>query len=181
MYNKEEEIIHFVFKAFYGMDRVKEKIPLSFHSILVGNMLKNENLPEDIVYIGYLHDIIEDTSYTYEDLLNKFGKNIADGVLSVSENKEIKKYRERKENFINNLKNCNNNILYIELADKLHNLLSDYSLFEKYGKEELYSEADKYEDTKWYYLEFKKLFNERINNNSDMLKRFNEIVDIYFK
>ena len=39
MYELEEEIIHFVFKAFDGLKRKKEAIDLSFHSILVGNML----------------------------------------------------------------------------------------------------------------------------------------------
>ena len=39
MYTKEEDVIHFVFMAFKGMKRKKEDIDLSFHSIMVGNML----------------------------------------------------------------------------------------------------------------------------------------------
>ena len=35
---------------------------------MVGNMLKNIGCSENIVYTGYLHDIIEDTKYSYEDL-----------------------------------------------------------------------------------------------------------------
>ena len=74
MYDVEEDIIHFVFLAFEGLKRKKENIDLAFHSIMVGNMLKNLGCDEEIVYIGYLHDIIEDTKYTYEDLLNRYGK-----------------------------------------------------------------------------------------------------------
>lgn len=40
MYNQEEKIIHFVFLAFDGLRRKKENIALSFHSIMVGTMLK---------------------------------------------------------------------------------------------------------------------------------------------
>ena len=68
MYELEEDIIHFVFMAFNNLKRAKEDISLAFHSIMVGNMLKNLGCDEEIVYIGYLHDIIEDTKYTYEDL-----------------------------------------------------------------------------------------------------------------
>ena len=76
MYELEEDIIHFVFKAFLGLKRKKEDIDLSFHSIMVGNMLKNIGCDEETIFIGYLHDVIEDTKYTYEDILEKYDKNI---------------------------------------------------------------------------------------------------------
>ena len=49
MYKLEEEIIHFVFLAFNGMKRKKENIDLSFHSIMVGIMLKNIGCDEKTV------------------------------------------------------------------------------------------------------------------------------------
>lgn len=58
MYTSEEKILHFIFIAFQGMKRKKENIDLVFHSVMVGNMLKNINSSEVIVNTGYLHDII---------------------------------------------------------------------------------------------------------------------------
>ena len=179
MYNREEEIIHFIFKAFDGLRRIKEDIDLVFHSVMVGNMLKNINCDEQTIYIGYLHDVIEDTNYTYDDLLNKYGKKIADGVLSLSEDKSIHDYKERKTNFINKIENADKNILLVELADKLQNLLSDYDLFIKAGKESLITEADNYENLKWYYKKLQKLFNDKLDNNQ-LLDRYNNIVNLYF-
>lgn len=179
MYTKEEEIIHFVFKAFKDLKRKKEDIELSFHSIMVGNMLKNINCDEQIIYIGYLHDIIEDTKYDYNYLLNKYGKNIADGVLSLSEDKNILDYKERKMKFIEQISNISSELLVVEIADKLQNLVSDYNLFLENGKDSLVTESDNYENTKWYYLELQKIFNSRITNNK-LLDRYNEIVNIYF-
>ena len=69
MYTKEEEAIRLVVKAFEGMKRQKEDINLSIHSILVGNLLKNNGCSSDIVISGYLHDIIEDTNYDYDYLV----------------------------------------------------------------------------------------------------------------
>ena len=180
MYELEEDIIHFVFLAFEGLKRKKEDISLAFHSIMVGNMLKNIGCNEETIYIGYLHDIIEDTKYTYKDLLNRYGKKIADGVLQLSEDKYIDDYVERKKEFLKRLEKANDNILTIELADKLQNLISDYSQYKIKGKEFLVTEANNYNELKWYYLELKKLFKKRIKNNR-LLERYNQVVYEYFE
>ncbi len=179
MYTKEEEIIHFLFIAFNNLKRKKEDIDLVFHSIMVGIMLKNISCDEDTVYIGYLHDVIEDTKYTYNDILNKFGKNIADGVRILSENQTIKDYVERKANFVSKLRNADENILLVEVADKLQNLISDYNLYLKNGKNALITEADNFDNLKWYYLELQKIFNEKLSKNT-LLDRFNKMIKEYF-
>ena len=180
MYELEEDIIHFVFLAFEGLKRKKENIDLAFHSIMVGNMLKNIGCNEETIYIGYLHDIIEDTKYTYEDLLDRYGKKIADGVLVLSENQNIADYVERKKEFLNRLEKANDDILIVEIADKLQNLISDYEQYKIYGKDFLITEANNFDELKWYYLELKNLFNSRISKNQ-LLKRYNEIVFEYFE
>ena len=143
-------------------------------------MLKNIGCDEETVFIGYLHDIIEDTKYTYNDILEKFGKNIADGVLQLSEDKSILDYVDRKKEFIKQLKKVNDNLIVVEIADKLQNLISDYEQYKIKGKEFLITEANNYDELKWYYLELKKLFNKRINNNH-LLERYNQIVYEYFE
>ena len=180
MYELEEDIIHFVFKAFFGLKRKKEDIDLSFHSIMVGNMLKNIGCDEETIFIGYLHDVIEDTKYTYEDILEKYGKKIADGVLQLTEDKNITNYIDRKKEFIKRLETATDNIIVVEIADKLQNLISDYEQYKIRGKEFLVTEANNYDALKWYYLELKKLFNKRINNNH-LLERYNQIVSEYFE
>lgn len=179
MYTKEEEIIHYIFIAYQGQKRKKEDIEVCFHSIMVGNMLKNLNCDEETIYIGYLHDIIEDTNYTYEDLLKKYDQKIADGVLMLTEDKTISNYVERKKNFLEKLSKIDNKLLLVELADKLQNLLSDYNLFIEKGKESLITECDTFDELQWYYLELKKLFNSKLENNI-LLERYNKIVDLYF-
>ena len=180
MYELEEYIIHFVFKAFDGLRRKKEDIPLVFHSIMVGNMLKNNGCEETTVYIGYLHDVIEDTNYTYNDLLNRYGKEIADGVLELSEDQSIKDYIVRKKEFLKRLENANENIIMVELADKLQNLVSDYEQYKEKGKDFLVTDANNYDITKWFYLELKLLFNKKLSKNH-LLDRYNKIVMEYFE
>lgn len=78
------------------------------------------------------------------------------------------------------MKTYNNNFILVELADKLQNLVSDYSLFLSLGKDALPSEAKTYEEIKWFYTELKKIFNEKLEENS-LLERYNDIYEKYFK
>ena len=180
MYTKEEQAINFVVKAFENKKRIKEDINLSFHSISVGFMLKNIGCDEETVLSGLLHDIIEDTDYDYEYLKENYGKKIADNVLVVSEDMNITDWKERKQAFIDNLYNQDKNVVLVEFADKLHNLLSDYKLWTKNGKDAIATLKTTYEDNKWFYLEMLKLFENRLEKN-ELLDRYKKICEIYFE
>lgn len=179
MYNMEEKAIRLVIKAFENKKRIKEDINLSVHSITVGFMLKEMGCNEKTVVSGLLHDIIEDTDYDYKYLEENFGKEIADNVLIVSEDMNITNFKQRKRVFIDNMYKQNENIILIELADKLHNLLSDYDAWKIKGKDAISTLDISYDDNKWYYLEMQKLFNNKLKPNQ-LLYRYNKIIDIYF-
>ncbi len=179
MYTLEEKAIHFVFKAFAGKKRNKQDIDSAVHSISVGYMLKDLHASETTIISGLLHDIIEDTDYDYEYILEHFGEEIADNVLMVTENIGIENYKERKTEFINRMNKASDEVVLLELADKLHNLISDYNLYLEDGKDIFTSSKVSFEDKQWYYLSFRKLFNRRLKEN-ELLKRYNVITDIYF-
>lgn len=180
MYTLEEEAIRLVIKAFEGQKRLKEDINTAVHSITVGFMLKEIGANRSTVIGGLLHDIIEDTKYDYEYIKNIYGKEIADLVAAVSENQSIPIWKERKIEFLEKMQNKSKDVLLIELADKYHNLLSDYETWEKEGNESLKTTVASYEENKWYYLEMKKLFNEKLDDNP-LLQRYNQICQIYFE
>ncbi len=179
MYTKEEEAIRFIVKAFENKKRQKEDINSSFHSIGVGFMLKSIGCDEETVLTGLLHDVIEDTQYDYNYIKENYGKKVADNVLSISEDESIINLADRETKFIDNLNNVNDNIVLVEIADKLHNLLSDYEIWKAKGKEAFYTANSSYEVAKRKYLKYQELFNTRISNNQ-LLDRFNYLVNLYF-
>lgn len=77
---------------------------------------------KDIEAAAYLHDTLEDTDTTYEELLDMFGKVTADMVMELTSDKEeIKKigktsYLQRK------MQRMSSYALVIKLVDRLHNL-----------------------------------------------------------
>jgi len=81
----------------------------------------------------WLHDTLEDTPTTYSDLLHYFGREVADIVLAVSENKSIKDWRKRKDQYLKNVF-ANDKAVIVAWADKMHNTkglaeLTDFSMF----------------------------------------------------
>jgi guanosine-3',5'-bis(diphosphate) 3'-pyrophosphohydrolase len=177
MENRMEKAIKLVFIAHKGQMRRNANIEFSYHPISVGMMLQAYGCNEDIIITGLLHDLIEDTKYDYNYIKEHFTETIANNVLALSEDKTISDFKKRKETFINNLYNLNDDLIIVELFDKMHNLISDYELHQEIGSQ-IYN--NNYDDIKWYYLEMLKLFKIKIKDQK-LISRYLELVNHYFK
>lgn len=106
------------------------EIPIYTHSIRVYNLLKKYNLSEDIQIAWLLHDIIEDSEITFDDLSNIwFNENIIKLVWLATDNYKIKDKDRRWENLINNLiKSWNKGAWCIKIADLSDNIMQPYNL-----------------------------------------------------
>lgn len=98
-------------------------IPYIVHPVEVMYILKEEGFDEDTVISGLLHDTVEDTKTTINEIEEKFNKTIANYVNALSEDKS-KHWVERKKEHLNDVKNSCLNVKAIFLADKLANLRS---------------------------------------------------------
>ena len=97
------------------------------HCAEVGIQLSKWNMDRDVVIAGLLHDTLEDTEITKEDLIEHFSEEISDLVEGVSKLSDIKfNSREQKqaENFMKMFLSVAKDIrvIIIKFADRLHNL-----------------------------------------------------------
>jgi len=81
--------------------------------------IKNPNI---LVLCALLHDSIEDTPATYEDIKNNFGTEIADGVLSLTKNTELPSKSEQMKDSISRIKKQPNEVWMVKLCDRITNL-----------------------------------------------------------
>lgn len=88
------------------------------HHLLVVGLVKDS----DTLIAALLHDSIEDTQTTYEEILSQFGAKVALMVLEVTDDRSLPKKR-RKELQIINAPFKSLGATQIKLADKWHNLL----------------------------------------------------------
>src|SRR3989337_3622900 len=78
---------HFAAKAHKGQKRVSGE-PYINHCLAVAIILAELHVPPVVVAAGLLHDTVEDTSVTLQDLLSEFGEDVAklvDGVTKLSQ------------------------------------------------------------------------------------------------
>lgn len=118
-------------KAHEGQFR-KTGEPYIIHPLAVKKILEEWGMDEDTVIAGILHDTVEDTNLTLNDIKKEFGESVAflvDGVtkLSTARNgmRDIDTYLpETKDNFLRLMIALGDDIrvLIIKLADRLHNL-----------------------------------------------------------
>ena len=71
---KLDYAILFATKAHDGQRRKTDNVDMIFHPFTVGMMLQREGMTDETVIAGILHDVVEDTSYTLQDIETLFGK-----------------------------------------------------------------------------------------------------------
>ena len=97
--------------------------PYINHPIALANVLANEGGIDDerVLIAAVLHDTIEDTETTEQELVREFGREIADIVLEVSDDKSLSR-EERKLLQIEHALHISRRAKLVKLADKICNL-----------------------------------------------------------
>ncbi len=78
--------------------------------------------PDLLVQCALLHDVIEDTEKTYDDILTEFGKAVADGVLALSKNVNLSGKTEQMKDSLKRIKQQAKEVWMVKLSDRITNL-----------------------------------------------------------
>lgn len=104
------------------------QIPYVTHLVAVMMILRDYTSDEDTLVAALLHDTLEDTDYTADELVADFGEDVANLVLTVTEpimDGEVKiPWLENKKAYADQLRKGANEAVMIAAADKIHNFRS---------------------------------------------------------
>ncbi|MBN2531579.1 MAG: HD domain-containing protein [Spirochaetales bacterium] len=161
--------IEYAAKAHKGQFRKGTRIPYIFHPVNVAQRLLEHNYPDDLVIAGLLHDTIEDTPVTADDIRKKFGDAIADLVIGASEKNRKETWENRKKETLEKLKTAPHDLLILSCADKLDNICSIKRDLRKLGESlwERFNQPG--EKQKWYYKNLAQLFKQRLKEFDSFL------------
>lgn len=134
--NKISRAIRFAIKTHEVYQKQKRKgkdIPYITHPLTVGLILSRAGASEDVIAAGILHDTIEDSvpekEVTHALLAKRFGTNVADLVLSVTEIYKALSWDERKTAALVSIRSYSHDSLLVKSADIISNaceLVEDY-------------------------------------------------------
>ncbi len=74
------------------------------------------------VQCAILHDVIEDTESSYEDVQQKFGTPVADGVMALTKNDELPTKEAKMKDSLSRIKQQPKEIWMVKLGDRITNL-----------------------------------------------------------
>ena len=131
-YMSKEEV-DLVMKAYeYAKDMHKDQKrksgePYIIHPVNVAIILADLDMDIETIIAALLHDVVEDTSATYDDVKKMFGEdvaNIVDGVTKLNKLNYKSSEAFQAENLRKMILAMNNDIrvIIVKLADRLHNL-----------------------------------------------------------
>lgn len=153
-----DKAIHFAVKAHEGQYRKFGETPYILHPMEVSTIIATMTDDPEVIASGFLHDTVEDTPVTPEEIRTNFGPRIYQLVMSETEDKMSDRpadetWKERKQDSLLALQNTKSlDVKILWVADKLSNLRSFCREFLKRGPaiwEDTHQSDPK--EQEWYY------------------------------
>ena len=153
-----ERAVAFAAEAHMGAFRKATRIPYIVHPMEAAAIVATLTDDEEILAAAVLHDVVEDTGHSAEEIREKFGERVARLVLAESENKRTEQsatatWKVRKQETLDFLNGpAMREEKMIALGDKLSNMRQIYRDYSTIEDEvwERFNQKDKAEH-EWYY------------------------------
>jgi (p)ppGpp synthase/HD superfamily hydrolase len=146
-----EQAIEFAAYAHRNQKRKGTGIPYISHPFAVAMILQRAGCDEEVIVAGILHDTLEDTETTEEQLLTRFGSVVLEIVKGCSEPDKEASWEDRKRHTLEDLKHATLAIRQVSCADKLHNIRSIQQDLAAHGEDAWSRFKRGRESQAWYY------------------------------
>jgi (p)ppGpp synthase/HD superfamily hydrolase len=150
-------------RAHHRQVRKGTEIPYIVHPLAVAGLLIRAQCPEHMVIAALLHDVLEDTPITVEEIQSRFGRKVSELVTAVSEPDKKAPWEKRKAHTIQYLGDqAGDEVILVALADKLDNIRAIREGLETDG-EMFWARFNRpREKQKWYYQRLDEVFAKRV-------------------
>ena len=143
--------ISMALEAHRDQKRKGTDLPYVTHPLAVGMILAKTGCADAVIAAGILHDTVEDTPVTLDEIRGSFGERVASIVSGASEPDKSLPWEDRKGHTVDYLKSASLEVRLVTCADKLHNIRTMASEFQKVGDTLWERFRRGREDQAWYY------------------------------
>lgn len=164
------DAIEFAVKAHRGQYRKGTNLPYILHPLAVARILMEHDCPEELAIAALLHDTVEDTPVTLDEIRKRFGERVAWLVQQVSEPEKSEAWENRKRHTLEHLRTAPMEVLLLACADKLDNIRAIRDDYERLG-EAIWRRFKRGKGSQaWYYRALADLFLERMRDDAVGIK-----------
>ncbi len=180
--NTIDKAITFAARAHSGQFRKGTRIPYIVHPLGVARIIIQCFCPEHVTIAGILHDTVEDTPVTIEEIGQKFGRDVAALVDAATEPDKNDTWEIRKRHTIEMVQTLSDEAAILVLADKLDNIRAIREDLEINGEAVWDRFKRPRERQQWYYESLAAAFDGRSadQQTQSLLKHFKTEVDRVF-
>ncbi len=143
--------IEFAARAHAGQYRKGTRLPYIVHPLAVASILIEAGCPEAMVVAALLHDTVEDTAVTLDDIRGTFGDEVVRLVEAASEPDQGARWEQRKRHTMEHLHTAPADVLLLACADKLDNIRSIRRDLDLHGDVAWSRFSRPMEKQRWYY------------------------------
>lgn len=119
-------------KAHATQVRKSDGSPYVVHPIMVAHLLARHGFSDTVTAAAVVHDVLEDTDVSREELTAALGEEVVRIVRGVSEDTTLP-WEERKERYAEVIGQSDASVKAVSIGDKIHNLESLLEAYEKQG------------------------------------------------
>ena len=181
-----ERAIQFAVFAHAGTKRKGKERPYILHPIEAMTIAASLTEDEDVLAAAVLHDVVEDTNLSEQDIEREFGPRVRTLVMAESEDKmkelsAASSWKMRKQATINHLAGLDRNAKIICLGDKLANIREMARDYRMIGDAlwDRFNQKDKNEHA-WYYRSICDVLEAEFGATS-MIREYRELLKEVFE
>jgi (p)ppGpp synthase/HD superfamily hydrolase len=120
--------------AHAGQRRKDDGSPYISHPVAVAQVLREAGFREQMIAAALLHDVVEDTELSTEEVAERFCDEVAELVDALSEDAGIEDFEERKRAHREQVEEAGREAVAIYIADKLSNLKDMRAIYAQEGE-----------------------------------------------
>lgn len=146
-----EKAFRFAEEKHRGHTRKGEDVPYLTHLVTVSIRLAQYGFSDVVIAAGLVHDVVEDTLATIEEVREELGEEVAELVATVTYDESLS-WEEKRYAYTEAVRNGSEGAKAISIMDKIHNAESTLIAYEEVGSS-VWDRFNRGKDTKIHFEE----------------------------
>ena len=169
-----EKAIRIIVTAHANQKRKNDGSPYVVHPLMVAIKLMKYNFSDEVIAAALVHDILEDTDISEQELRDNLGNGVVDLVKMVT-NDNFLSWEDKKNKYIETVRNGSEEAKAISIAGKIHNAENFLFTYNQIGSEIWKKFSRGKEKKMWFEEEMLKMFKETWSH--PMINEYEKLVE----